>query len=279
MSSSAPGGREPGATDEAGQRRHARYRRAVWIGMAVSAVIHLALVAVVSRGLFIPPATAPEALTRRPLPPEGMRVVRTRSRPTPPPVPAPEEPQPTAREEPEEEEEEEPAPAPAEEAEPAEEEAPLSNADRLQVREGDPRIWAEPGSERGRTLDGMARADSALRAAIRSYLDSLQLTEEQREAARDWTFGEGDRRWGISPEGLHLGNVTIPLPLGQLLQPPGPLRRQLERELRYRADIQRQEALRRAEEVRGERLEEMRERSREEADDASEADSTSSGGG
>lgn len=274
MSPSTPEGREPGATDQVGPHRHARYRRAIWIGMAVSALVHLGLVAVVSRGLFIPPATGPEALTRRPLPPEGMRVVRTRSRPTPPPVPAPEEPEPTEREEPEEEaDEEEPAPAPSEET------APLSNADRLQVREGDPRLWAEPGSERGRTLDGMARADSALRAAIRSYLDSLQLTEEQREAARDWTFGEGDQRWGISPEGLHLGDVTIPLPLGQLLQPPGPLRRQLERELRSRADIQRQEALRRAGDVRAERLEEMRERSREEADDASDADSTSSGGG
>jgi hypothetical protein len=47
-------------------------------------------------------------------------------------------------------------------------------------------------------------------------LDSLSLTEEERRRATEWTFGEGDKKWGISDKGLHLGDITIPIPFGAL---------------------------------------------------------------
>lgn len=262
-------------------QRERGYRTAFRVGLAVSLVVHLALVAFLSRELHLaaPPQDAEPSPT--PAPPEGVRMVQVQPPEETEPVPTPPEPirpEPEPREEPDEEEPRgEPVPAerPAEEGgeEPAE---TASNIERLTPRQGDPRLWREFWDEdlEERYL-GHTRADSAIRAILGTYLDSLRLTDEQLRRARDWTVGEGDERWGISPEGIHLGDITIPLPVGQLFSPTGPKRRELERELRELEAIQRQEALREAAETREERIEEMRERSREEA----EPDSTEGDGG
>lgn len=263
--------------------RERSYRRTVWIGLVVSLVVHVALVFFVSRGLYLesPDYESPDL---RPIPPEGIEIVRvtTTTAETPPlPSPAPpEEPAPEETVEPAPEAE--PTPIEGAEEEAAEEagEDELTNAERLRPREGDPRLWREIDLTAFERLARRSPADSAVRAILRRYLDSLQLSEEERRRARDWTFGEGDERWGISEEGLHLGDITIPIPFGQLLQPSGPLRRELEQELRDLEAIQRQEALDQAEEVREERVEEMLRRAREQAEEEeAEEDTTAAGGG
>jgi hypothetical protein len=254
----------------------------VWIGLVASLVVHVALVFFVSRGLYLESPDF-ESPYLRPNPPEGIEIVRVRTTTseTPPlPSPAPPE-EPTAEETVEPAPEAEPTPIEGGEEEAAEAgEEELTNAERLRPREGDPRLWREIDLTAFERLARTSPADSAVRAILRRYLDSLQLSEEERRRARDWTFGEGDERWGISEEGLHLGDITIPIPFGQLLQPSGPLRRELEQELRDLEAIQRQEALDQAEEVREERVEEMLRRAREQAEEEeAEEDTTGTGGG
>lgn len=268
---------------EAGRRRRREkgYRRAVLWGLAVSLVVHAVLVAVLSDQLYLPRMDVDGPRSPLPDAPEGVRVVEVEE-PAPvstPPRPQPEPPEP--REAPEEEDEEPAEPEPAAEpvpgdAEEAEDEEGMTNAERLRPREGDSRLWRRFWDEdRRRYVGGSARLDSAVRAILGEYFDSLALAREAYEDARDWTVGEGDERWGVSPEGIHLGDVTIPIPVNEVLSPSGPQRRELERELRELEAIRRQETLREAEETREERIEEMRERSRERA----ESDSTEDGDG
>lgn len=266
-------------------RRDRGYRWALLIGAGVSLLVHVALVLWISGELFIPRFEYESPPRPTPVLPEGLQVVTvevpeaeepapTEPRPRRPP-PSPEEPE--EQPPPEEEEPAEGQPTPAPEAE----EEGVTNAERLRPREGDGRLWREFWDEdlRGRYLGGSARADSAIRAILGRYFDSLRLSQEEYAEARDWTVGEGDERWGISPEGIHLGDITIPLPVDRLLSPTGPRRRELERELRELQEIQRQEAIGQAEETREERIDEMRKRSREEAaDNDSASDSTRSEG-
>ena len=274
------------------RRREGRdrgYRRAVRVGLGISVLVHLLLLFLLGRGLQMPamdyePVTLPLA-ERAP----GLRLVRvTAPEPDAPQAAARPErrrPRPEPRDRPEEEPaEEETAEQPAEEP-PADEvdaaEAEVSNAERLRPREGDPRLWKDFWDEdlERRYLGGTARADSAIRAILGRYLDSLRLSEEELRRARDWTISEGEERWGISPEGIHLGKITIPLPVDQILSPTGPRRRELERELRELEAIQRQEALIDAEEMREARIEAMEEQARREAEEGSDEDSTADGGG
>lgn len=271
------------ATRRVPVHRHPEYERAVRVGLAISLLLHLVLIFFVSRGLHIPGGPAVNPLPPRPLPPPGLEVVQVgelAGRPDEP-ISEPPEPQLTEPIDTEERLEPEEVGDPEDRAREREDEEGLTNAERLRPREGDERLWAE-GEDRPseRLLEGTARADSAVRAILRQWLDSLRLSDEAYRRARDWTFGKGDDRWGVTPEGLHLGNITIPLPLGQLLSPSGPVRRELEQELRDLREIRRQDALDEARKTRQERIEEMRERSREQAEaEESESDTTSGSGG
>lgn len=259
------------------RRREQGYRRALVAGGVVSLLVHVVLVAVLSSQLHLPPMETGPAPSPSPDALEGLRLVQVEE-PEPigaPPRPAPREPAPP-REAPEEDDAEDADDEGSPEEAAGADEEEMSNADRLRPREGDPRVWREFWDEdRSRYVGGSARVDSAVRAILGEYFDSLRVAREAYENARDWTVGEGDERWGVSPEGIHLGDVTIPLPVNELLSPTGPRRRELERELRELEEIQRQERLRDVRETREERIEEMRERSREEA----ESDSTDSDDG
>lgn len=265
----------------AGRRRG--YRRAVRVGLAVSLVLHLALLLFLGRQLRVPDLGFRVSPSPTPVSEPGLELRQVRVRePQERAVPSPRRP---ARPEPapREAEREEPTREPEETETTGEEEADrdLSNAEVLTPREGDPRLWREYWDEdvAGRYLGETTRADSALRAILGRYLDSLRLTDEQLRRARDWTFTEDGERWGISSDGIHLGDVTIPLPVGQLLSPTGPRRRELEQELRELRQIQRQEALGEAAETREERIEAMEERAREEREEGGAASDTSEAGG
>lgn len=250
------------------EERERHFRRTLLLGLAVSLVIHVFLVLLISNQLAIPPRRAVLAGPRTPPPviertPEGMRALNLKVLPsesegapkTRPPLP-PERPRagPSPGSE---------RPGPARE-EPAPGEQ-LTNAQKLRPRVGDVRVWEPiaPGELPARHLTGVARADSAVRAILQAYLDSVQLSEEAEKRAHQWLVGKGDKKWGIASDGLHLGGIVIPIPFGQLFQATGEKGRELEKQLQDLEVIQYQNSLQRAREVREERVKVMRKRSHE----------------
>lgn len=242
-----------------------------WVGLAISLGLHLALALFMLTGWgTVPPAPSPPSPSAE-TPPrweDALQVVPAptlSARPTEGVLetePAPVE---EAGDLPADEPVEAPggaAPGPGDE---------LTNAERLRPRIGDPRLWTRL------PIDSLApglrerydRAEVALRRLLKTYLDSLALNEEQRRRAREWVFGDGEEKWGVSPQGLHLGDVTIPIPFEQLLSRSGEARRQAERVVRTWELIQYQAGRIEAEEVREERLEAMRERTKERLEEAS----------
>jgi hypothetical protein len=82
-----------------------------------------------------------------------------------------------------------------------------------------------------------------LEARIRAWNDSIAGDAERARRATDWTVRDRDgRRWGVSPDGIHLGDITLP----PMTFPPGggdpDRRRQWEEQERMRREIDRQEA-------------------------------------
>ncbi|MCG8467392.1 MAG: hypothetical protein MJB57_04180 [Gemmatimonadetes bacterium] len=257
-------------------------RRAIWGGLVASVGLHLGAVWIAGRVQV--EATALSAPPTETVPaPDGLVVVQIPSTPLedepeePRPEPPPEE---VVEAEPEPRELEVVALAPRDDegglpnapgvgdpnapAEPGEEER-ISNASRLRIRFSDRRLWFDPQDPLlfGERLARFARADSAVRAILRDWLDSLSLTAEQERRARDWTFERDGKRWGISDQGIHLGDITIPIPFdfGQT----GPRRREFEQAIRDLTEIQRQDLQADIEAVLQERREAMRQRSEEEA--------------
>jgi len=266
------------------RQREKGYRRAVRAGLVASVLLH-ALVIWSTRAVRVPPSPFVTPPLETVPAPEGLVVVdvavtepeaeeETDATPTAEPQ------EPRAETEPRELEVVDPEPAEGREEEarpgapgvdepgapdrPAEGER-LTNAERLIPRFSDPRIWFDPRHPRlfGDRLARFARADSAVRAILRHWLDSLALSDEELRRALDWTYEKDGKRWGISPEGLHLGDITIPIPF-QLL-PSGPRRRELEQALRDLEEIQLQNLREDVERIGEERRRAMRERSEEEA--------------
>lgn len=264
------------------RQRERSGRRAFWGGLAASALLHIVVLFIAGRVLiqtvgFVTPAVetvpAPDGLVVVQIPATPLETAPEEPRPEPQPEEvevelaeeAPQEPE-APEEEPEDEGGLPTAPgvgAPGAPGEPEEGDR-LSNASRLRLRFSDRRLWFDPQDPMlfGERLARFARADSAVRAILRDWLDSLNLTEEQARRARDWTFEKDGKRWGISDEGIHLGDITIPIPFG--FQQSGPQRRAFEQAVRDLTEIQRQDLRADIEEVVDERRDAMRERSEEE---------------
>lgn len=266
-----PGSTPPGPASARRGGGRPDYRRALRIGLAVSLAFHLIVLFLVGRALKVPFAAAPP-LRQPPPPAEGLRVV-----PLAPPSapsserPAPGQPERQARR-PEKERPSRPAPAAPPTAAPG---LPspdtiglLTNAEKLQPKEGDPRLWLEFDEERmleRHPRASVARADSAIRAIVRAYLDSLDLSEEARRRAMDWTFGKGDKKWGIASDGLHLGKIVIPIPFGQFFSEGGDRGRAAAQALHDLGEIRSQDLQQQIDEILKERKAAMRKRSEEEA--------------
>jgi len=91
----------------------------------------------------------------------------------------------------------------------------LTPAERLRPRDvGDPRLWAplpwviaDPASPAEEATGHLARRLGVLN-------DSLAAEADAARRASDWTITDKDgKRWGISPEGIHLGGITLPAPI------------------------------------------------------------------
>lgn len=241
------------------QRRPERSRRVLPIALGLSVLFHLVLFVIFR---LVPAfggsggAPTAAAVPRAPEP-SGMRIVRVV--PTDAVVPeepeAPETPREQARPTPRR-----PTTAPTR----PQPEAATSPEDEFQravealrtPRIGDPRLWG------GNAADLRTPTE---RAALRAYArmndwnDSTALAQERARHATDWTFTDSrGRRWGVSPGKLHLGDITLPLPVGFS---PSPYQRELiQKRINEWDEIQAQAAREEAREIREERAKAIRER-------------------
>lgn len=264
----------PGALSE----RRRGYGRAVRIGLAASLAFHVVLLLVVGRSLRMdapePRPSAPEPIVQL-QGPVALELGRV--------IPASEEPEQETTQPPPEETEaevqpEEPRPEPPAEGPPVvadegqaddadAEDGFLTNAEILQPKEGDERLFQEyDENEIPEYLaeNPYAAYEGEIRARLGMMLDSLQLSEEQRRKATEWLTGEEGEEWGVSQDGIHIGGIVIPIDLRSLLQEEGPRGRERRQEMRDRLQIQYDDMIDEADEIREERARQMRERTKEE---------------
>lgn len=188
--------------------RARRNRRILRTGLVLSAALHLLIIGMIGGLLERPPTprSRPSALYVEP--PRGMRAVALSPAPSAAPTESAAPRQPVR-----DDDVLVPVPAPVEtgpdDARPAD---ARSAADRLAPRLIDPRLWRPVVLiPREPTLaDVQARLD----AAMELLSDSALAETERAMRAVDWTVEDADGgRWGISPGKLHLGKLTLPLPI------------------------------------------------------------------
>ncbi len=148
-------------------------------------------------------------------------------------------------------------------------------AERLRPGLVDPRLWERAGAPPEPEKSDFDRARERVYARIEMLNDSLAAEGEATRRATDWTFTDKDgKKWGVSPGKVHLGGVTLPLPLN-LSGPPDKAKEARDRAAKG-AEIDRQADRAR---VRG-TLEEQIKTTREQRDRArtEKKDTTTAGG-
>jgi hypothetical protein len=86
-------------------------------------------------------------------------------------------------------------------------------AERLQPGLTDRRLWA-PLPPEFRTLTPEQREELLIAGRFGEWNDSIAAVAAAEAAWRDWTFTDSDGgRWGVSDGQLHLGSLSIPLPM------------------------------------------------------------------
>lgn len=250
-----------------GRERARRYNRAIAIGIVASVLLHVLFIRL---SPLIVRYVEPEFglfPMRRPVrvPPQGMRALDIRVTETEP-VELALEP--------------EPEPVELEPGEVVEEVGPpLTAAERLRPRVGDWRLWVVPSVRQPTDLSAaerVAQIRARLYAELEAYDDSLA-AELARELDRlDWTVGEEGNRWGVSPGQLHLGPVTLPLPLS--FTPHPATQRELADQAAEWEAIRRQAGQATIDETFEERVRAIRERrERERAEKEAQRDTTGGG--
>lgn len=96
----------------------------------------------------------------------------------------------------------------------------VSVMDRIAPRLTEPRLWgAAAGDPPPLPPEEVVRERIADR--LGAWNDSVRVAGEAAARATDWTAKDGSGgRWGVSPEGIHLGKITVPIPV-QFSPPPG----------------------------------------------------------
>lgn len=89
----------------------------------------------------------------------------------------------------------------------------LSAAERLRPNLSEARLWAEPPPEFFE-LTFEQREELLLSSRIVEWYDSVAIARAAEERFTDWTFRDSNGgRWGISDGQIHLGSITLPLPI------------------------------------------------------------------
>lgn len=79
-----------------------------------------------------------------------------------------------------------------------------------------PRVWAAPGDLVAAPKSAKEKLDSAIVSIISPYSDSISAAGGGRQPG-DWTFDKGGRKYGIDPQFIRLGKVSIPTAILALL--------------------------------------------------------------
>lgn len=202
--------------DPSFERPRSDPRRVLWISLSISAVLHAAgivLYAVImARSTPVAPPSDPAAGQPAPQGTEVVRMVVVSDELAPPddeeevetlpeverPEPVPERPR---------------AADPRPDAPESPEGRTPTAAELLRPRaEGDERIW-RPTDPALLELSPSEIAELRVAGRLQAWADSVAAVREAERRALDWTHTDDQgRRWGVSPEGLHLGDVTLPLP-------------------------------------------------------------------
>ena len=94
-------------------------------------------------------------------------------------------------------------------------------ADRIRTRDVDPRLWREPEKALPPVPTDAEIARGRLYARLGAWNDSTSMAAEAAARATDWTTTDANgNKWGVSPGKLHLGSLTLPLPVS-FQAPPG----------------------------------------------------------
>ena len=93
--------------------------------------------------------------------------------------------------------------------------------DRIAPRAVDPRLRAAPDPLLPPVPSDAEIARGRLYARLGAYNDSTLIAAEAAARATDWTTTDANgNKWGVSPGKLHLGSLTLPLPIS-FSPPPG----------------------------------------------------------
>lgn len=197
-----------------GERERRRRSPVLAVAMAISALIHALLIFLyplwVQRLQPGSPTVPPSPAVRI----QGTELIHI--------VEVPPGAEPAAEEE-EEEEEEQPAevtaPSPVPEratpvVTPTEPEGPRGTpAERLRPNRENSRLWA-PVDEDLAELTPEERLQIEIEMELQRWNDSVAAAAAAAAGATDWTHTDSEgNRWGISPGKLHLGKITLPLPI------------------------------------------------------------------
>jgi len=95
-----------------------------------------------------------------------------------------------------------------------------NSAARFRPQSWDRRLY-EPPDRLLPTQSDADRVAARVQGKLDAINDSAAAAADAARRATDWTIkGKDGKEWGISPGKLHLGNLTLPLPLG-FSAPPG----------------------------------------------------------
>jgi len=97
----------------------------------------------------------------------------------------------------------------------------------VQPNTDDPRLWTNPEFIYAPKTD-KERLDSALITALSRHIDSVNATaySPNKFERGDWTVGKGGNKWGVDPQFIRLGPISIPtailalLPMNQMQANP-----------------------------------------------------------
>ncbi|MCI0433285.1 MAG: hypothetical protein L0271_06520 [Gemmatimonadetes bacterium] len=93
-------------------------------------------------------------------------------------------------------------------------------AERIRSTGTDPRLWTRP-DEFPPPVDAFDAMMNRVAGRIAAWNDSSAAAAMAAAKATDWTVTDKNGgRWGVSPGQLHLGSLTLPLPIG-FAPPPG----------------------------------------------------------